>query len=237
MDYLLELRKRLLFCLLITLMVFTVLCFFANSLYQLLAHPLIQQLPDPHLIATKIAATFLVPMKFVFILSLFILMPLFFFQLWSFISPALYKRERKNIWWLLVPSVFLFYVGVLFGYFVVLPVVFRFFVHTTPANVALLPDIGQYLDFSMQTLFAFGLAFQVPVIVLILVFFNIYSWAELKLARRYVIVMAFVLGMVFSPPDIFSQTLLAIPMWLLYEVGLLLAKFMQNSKKIQSRPE
>jgi sec-independent protein translocase protein TatC len=223
MEYFLELRRRLILCFVATGLIFAVLCFFANPLYQLLTRPLLLQLPTHHLIATKIAATFFVPMKFTLIVSFFLLIPYFFYHLWSFVSPALYIEERKTVWYLLFPTVLLFYLGVLFAYFLVLPTIFKFFVQTTPRNVALLPDIGQYLDFAMQLLLAFGLAFEVPVIVVVLVRFNLYTLAQLKAARRYVIVLAFVVAMILTPPDIFSQFLLAIPLCLLYELGLVIA--------------
>ncbi|MBA2653694.1 MAG: twin-arginine translocase subunit TatC [Gammaproteobacteria bacterium] len=239
MDYLLELRRRLLYCLGFTAVVFCILSFYANPLYELLTKPLLHQLPATHLIATQISAPFLVPMKFAFIISLMLLMPLFFYHLWSFVAPALYVHERKKIWVLLLPSVVLFYIGFFFAYFVVLPIIFRFFVETTPAHVELLPDISLYLGFAMQILFAFGLIFEVPIVVLLLIHFKISSLEELKKARRYVIVLSFVVGMVLTPPDVLSQTLLAVPMWLLYELGLVLAKIFLGAKDatIVSKPE
>lgn len=228
MEYLFELRKRLLYCLLWTSLLFSLLCFVANPLYQLLTIPLVKQFPGTHLIATQITAPFLVPIKFVFILSIFLLIPLFFYHLWAFISPALYPHEKRTIWILIMPSVVLFYSGMFFAYFVILPTVFRFFVNTTPSIVELLPDIGQYLDFSLHILFAFGLAFEVPIVVLVLVLFDVVSIQQLKAVRRYVIVLAFVIGMLVTPPDVLSQILLAIPMWLLYELGLVLAVFLQQ---------
>lgn len=223
MDYLRELRRRLLYCLGFTFIIFAVLCWFANPLYQLLTEPLLSQLPSKSLIATKIPTTFLVPIKFTFLISLFLTIPIFFYQLWAFTSPALYLKEKKAIWILLFPTVVLFYAGVLFAYFLVLPAILHFFVKTTPAQVALLPDIAQYLDFALQILFSFGLAFEVPVVVVTLVALDICTVAELKAARRYVIVLSFIVAMFLSPPDIFSQTLLAIPLWFLYELGLISA--------------
>lgn len=223
MDYLKELRSRLLYCFSYSMILFVILCFFANQLYNLLTKPLLLYLPAKNLIATKISATFLVPMKFTFIVSLFLLIPYFFYHVWSFISPALYLKEKKTMWLLLFPTIILFYLGVVFAYYLVLPVVFHFFIQTTPAQVTLMPDISQYLDFSLRILFAFGLAFEVPVIVFVLVLFNICSVAKLKSIRRYIIVLSFVIAMILSPPDVFSQTLLAIPLWLLYELGIFLA--------------
>jgi sec-independent protein translocase protein TatC len=227
MEYFIELRRRLLYCFIFTLLVFGILCFFANPLYQLLTRPLLLQLPSQNLIATKITATFLVPVKFSFIVSIFLLIPFFFYHLWWFVSPALYNFEKKTMWALLFPTVILFYLGVLFAYFLVLPLLFRFFVTATPAHVELLPDIGQYLEFALQLLFAFGLAFEVPVVVLVLVNFKIVTLSQLKASRRYVIVMAFIVGMLLTPPDVLSQTMLAIPLWLLFELGLLWAKLLK----------
>lgn len=229
MDYLIELRKRLLLCILFTALVFFVLCFFANPLYQLLTHPLLLSLPSKHLISTKITATFLVPMKFTFIISLFLLIPFFFYHVWAFVSPALYIKEKKTVWFLLFPTLILFYFGILFAYFVVLPVIFHFFVDTTPAGVSLLPDISQYLEFALQILFAFGIGFEVPIVVFVLVNFEIVSLEKLRAARRYVIVLAFIVAMLLTPPDVFSQFLLAIPLWLLYELGLWFSGFVIKS--------
>lgn len=226
MEYLLELRKRLLWCFSITAITFCILCFFANPLYQLLAKPLISQFAFKQaLIATKIASTFLVPMKFVLILSLFLLSPYFLYHLWAFIAPALYPHERRMTWILLFPSVFLFYVGVCFSYVVVLPILFHFFIKMTPPSVELRPDIGQYLDFTLQMLMAFGLSFEVPIIVLVLVRCHIFSREQLRSARPYIIIGAFVVGMLLTPPDVISQTMLAVPLWLLYELGLWLARW------------
>ncbi len=223
MEYLLELRKRLLACTLVTLFFFIPLCFFANPLYQGLSQPLLSQLPASHLISTSITAPLLVPIKFVFLVSLFLLIPFFCYHFWQFVSPALYSKEKKITWVLMLPSVILFYLGTLFAYFVVLPIVFKFFIHTTPAGVTLLPEIGQYLNFALQILFAFGLAFEVPILVWVLVHCHLATIKQLRGARRYVIVGAFVAGMLFTPPDILSQFLLAVPLWLLFEVGLLFA--------------
>ncbi len=226
MNYLMELRLRLIYCISFTAVVFAILCCFANQLYSLLTKPLLLYLPAQQLIATKITATFLVPMKFTLILTLFLLIPYFFFHIWSFVSPALYKNEKNAIWLLLFPTVILFYIGVLFAYFLVLPLIFHFFIHTAPSEVTLLPDIGQYLDFALQMLFAFGLCFEVPVIVVVLVKFNLCSLQRLRAARRYVIVLAFVVAMLLSPPDVLSQIFLAIPLCLLYELGLFCAGVM-----------
>lgn len=226
MEYLIELRKRLLLCITVTLLFFGFLCFFANPLYQIIAQPLLMQMANGHLIATKITSTFLVPIKFVFILSIFLSIPYLLYHAWAFIAPALYAKEKKILWVLLLPSIGLFYLGTVFAYYVVLPIIFRFFVNTTPASVELRPDISQYLDFVLQLLLAFGLTFEVPVVVLVLAYFHVVTLSQLRAGRPYVIVIAFVLGMLLTPPDVISQTLLAIPLWLLYELGLLLAQLL-----------
>jgi sec-independent protein translocase protein TatC len=240
MQYLLELRRRLLYCLVSTLFLFAILCFFANPLYQALAKPLLGKLPASHLIATKISAPFTVPIKFALIMSLFLLIPLFFYHCWAFIAPALYTSEKKLLWLLLVPSVLLFYSGMLFAYFVVLPIVFDFFINTIPVHVELLPDISDYLTFVLQMLFAFGFAFEVPIIVLVIVNCSLVSLTQLKSARRYVIVSAFTFAMLVTPADVLSQILLAIPLWLLYELGLCLIILLPRVKDgllIPTKPE
>lgn len=234
MEYFLELRRRLLYCFTITIILFGVLCFFANPLYESLAKPLVVQLPSTHLIATQITAPFLVPIKFVLILSIFLLIPLFFYHIWSFVAPALYSQERKKIWALIMPSVILFYLGVLFAYFLILPLILRFFIKAVPAHIELLPDMGQYLDFALQMLLAFGLVFEVPIIVLVIVYFNFVTLEQLKASRRYVIVLAFVIAMLLTPPDVLSQVLLAIPIWLLFELGLFLGKIAKKSTLMNS---
>jgi sec-independent protein translocase protein TatC len=227
-NYLLELRKRILLSLLVTILVFFILCWYANPIYHLLAMPLLRQLPvGQGLIATNITSTFFVPFKFVFIVSLLLAAPYFLYHLWCFISPALYTREKKMIWVLLMPSIILFYLGILFTYTLILPLIFNFFVHTTPANVELRPDIGQYLEFTLQLFFVFGLAFQVPVLVLVLLYCNMVSLQQLRDIRPYVIVADFVVGMILTP-DVVSQILLAISLWMLYELGLLLGRFLKS---------
>jgi sec-independent protein translocase protein TatC len=225
-NYLLELRKRILLCLGVTVVMFFILCWYANPIYHLLAMPLLRQLPvGQGLIATNITSTFFVPFKFVFIVSLLLAAPYFLYHLWCFVSPALYTRERKMIWVLLMPSIILFYLGILFTYSLILPLIFNFFVHTTPANVELRPDISQYLEFTLQLFFVFGLAFQVPVLVLVLVYCNMVSLQQLRDFRPYVIVADFVAGMILTP-DVISQLLLAISLWMLYELGLLLGRLL-----------
>lgn len=229
MEYLLELRTRLIYCFAITLFVFVTLSFFANPLYQMLAKPLLRQLSSQQLIATKLPATFLAPLKLTFMTSLCILVPFFSYHVWSFISPALYSFEKKTVWMLLFPTVLFFYTGVIFAYFVVLPLCFHFFIQATPSFIQLLPDVSAYLEFVLQLLFAFGISFEVPIIIVVLVKFKFFTLLQLQAARRYVIVMAFFMGMLLTPPDVFSQTLLAIPLWLLYELGLIFCRLIDDT--------
>ncbi len=224
-NHWLELRRRLIYSLLFFASVFVVLFCFAKHLYYWLALPLLHQLPSgSHLIATGIASTFLVPIKFVFVLSVFICVPVFLYHLWAFITPALYQRERKIFFPLLFVSIGLFYLGVAFAFFIAMPILFHFFTQVAPPpQVKVMPDIYQHLDFTLKILMAFGMAFEVPVVVVMLIRLGIVSHASLAAKRPYIIVAAFIIGMLLTPPDVVSQIMLAIPIWLLYEVGLLVA--------------
>ncbi len=220
LPYLLELRKRLLYSVVVLTLVFLAFSYYANDLYYWLAVPLLKELPTNGFIATQVTSTFLVPFKFAMILSVFICVPYLLFNFWCFIAPALYQKERRTVWILMVASSFLFYLGVAFSYFVVLPLMFRFFVSVTPLGVELRPDMGHYLDFVVRLLFAFGVSFEVPIFTWLLVKTGITTRQKLVEYRPYVIIGAFVLGMLLTPPDVISQTLLAIPIWLLFEIGL-----------------
>lgn len=225
MSHLIELRQRVLRSLLIFICIFAVLLVFAKQLYALLAVPLLIHLTgDQHLIATSVAAPFVVPMKFALIVAVFVSLPVFLYQIWAFVAPALYPHERRMLWTMLLLSVVLFYLGVMFAYSVVFPLMFRFFARMLPAGVVLMPDISQYLGFSTQLFFAFGVCFEVPVIIWLLVSSGLVSRDTLQAKRPYIIVLAFTLGMLLTPPDVLSQVLLAVPMWLLYELGLFLTK-------------
>jgi len=230
--YLTEFRARFLKALSAFLLVFLGLYFFADRLYQFLARPMLDSLPDSsYLIATEIAAPFFIPLKFAGYLALFLTMPYVLYQTWGFISPALYRQERRWLWWVLIFSSSLFYAGILFAYAVVFPLMFKFFILIAPKGVAVMPDMGSYLDFSLRLFLAFGLAFQVPVLTLLSVKFNWLTVKQLEAKRRYVIVLAFILGMLLTPPDVLSQVLLALPIWGLFEVGLLVAKFILKPEK------
>lgn len=223
-GHLLELRRRLLRSLLLILVITLALLPFANTLYNWLAAPLTQWLPaGSQIIATTVTAPFMVPLKLAFVTALFIAMPFLLWQIWAFIAPGLYRHEKRFALPLLAASVFLFYAGAAFAYGFICPMVFGFFVQAAPDSVAVMTDMSQHLDFTLTMFLAFGLAFQVPVVTLLLVRAGLVSVATLREKRPMVIIGCFVVGMFLTPPDVFSQTLLAVPMWLLYEVGLWLA--------------
>lgn len=229
MAHLLELRSRLLRIAAGVLLIFLPLMPFANRIYAVLALPLIERMPQgTTMIATEVAAPFLVPFKFTLVLALFIVMPYILHQAWRFIAPGLYRNERRLALPLLVLSALLFYGGALFAYFVVFPLVFGFFIAIAPEGVAVMTDIGSYLSFVLTIFFAFGLAFQVPVATVLLVWTGATTPRGLAAKRPYVIVGAFVVGMVLTPPDVISQTLLAIPVWFLFELGLILSRFYER---------
>ena len=229
--YIGELRQRLLRSFMAVFALFIVLCFFSNNLYQLLALPLIERLPQgSHLIATNITAPFLIPLKFAFVVSLVIAIPYLLHQLWSFIAPALYPRERRILWPTLFSSILLFYVGMLFAYFIVFPLVFGFFIQAAPSDVVVMPDISQYLSFCLKLFLGFGIAFEVPILTILLIGSGTMTAEKLIRGRPYVIVLAFIVGMLLTPPDVISQVLLALPMWLLYEVGILIGKRIYGSE-------
>ena len=237
-SHLLELRTRILHGLLCVLSVFLVLTFFAGDLYSLIAKPLLIRLgPDNSMIATQVASTFITPIKLVFYLSVFISMPYLLYQAWAFIAPGLYKNERRFALPLLVISVILFYTGIAFAFFVIFPIVFGFFTSIAPEGVKMMTDISNYLDFIMKLFLAFGLAFEVPVITVLLTYTGLVPVKTLKHYRPYIIVGAFTIGMLLTPPDVLSQTLLALPMWLLFELGLWLSNFLPARGKPESVSE
>jgi len=224
-EHLVELRDRLLRVVLAVLCFLVVLFPFANDLYAILAEPLLRHLPEgTSMIATQVASPFLTPFKLSIVLSIFLAMPVVLYQVWSFVAPGLYKHERRLILPLLVTSSILFYLGMAFAYFVVFPLMFAFFQAVAPEGVAIMTDITAYLDFVLKLFFAFGIAFEVPIATILLVWTGFTTPAALAAKRPYIIVGAFVLGMMLTPPDIISQTLLALPMWLLFEVGVIFSK-------------
>ena len=224
-SHLLELRDRLLRMVLAVLVVFIVLFPFANDIYTYLAKPLLRSLPSGEgMIAVGIIDPFLIPLKLAFAVALFIVMPYILFELWRFVAPGLYRHERRLALPIVTSSVILFYAGVLFAYFVVFPLVFEFLANTAPKGVDVKPDIGYYLSFAITIFFAFGLAFEIPIATFVLVLMGVTTPDRLVRKRPYIIVGAFVIGMLLTPPDAISQTLLAIPMWMLFETGVLFSR-------------
>ncbi|MNO46495.1 Sec-independent protein translocase protein TatC [compost metagenome] len=221
-SHLTELRTRLLRCVAAVFLIFIGLFSFAQQIYTMVSAPLRASLPaGATMIATDVASPFLTPFKLTMMVSLFIAIPVILHQIWGFIAPGLYKHEKRIAVPLLVSSIFLFYAGMAFAYFLVFPLVFKFFALATPEGVSMMTDIANYLDFVMTLFFAFGVAFEIPVAVVLLVWIGVVDVKYLKKIRPYVIIGCFVVGMILTPPDIFSQTLLAVPMWLLFEIGIL----------------
>ncbi|HDL5698956.1 TPA: twin-arginine translocase subunit TatC [Mannheimia haemolytica] len=225
-THLIELRNRLLRSFICVLLVFCGLVYWANDIYTLLATPLTDNLPDgATMIATNVATPFFTPIKLTIVVSVFLSVPFILYQIWAFVAPALYKQEKRLVYPLLVSSTLLFYCGVAFAYYVVFPLVFGFLTSTAPEGVTMATDISSYLDFVLTIFMAFGICFEVPVAIILLCWAGVTTPEDLKAKRPYIIVAAFVIGMLLTPPDIFSQTLLAIPMCLLFEVGVLFARF------------
>lgn len=231
MSHLLELRSRLMKAVAAITVVFLALMPWMNGVFDYVSQPLRDALPEgSEMIVTDVAAPFLTPFKTVFFVALFIAMPVVLFQVWQFVAPGLYKREKRLAIPLMVSSVLLFYAGIAFAYFIVFRVMFRFFASVTPGGVAMTPDISAYLSFVLGLFLAFGVAFEVPIATVMLIWSGLVSVKSLKQARPYVFLGAFVVGMLLTPPDVFSQTLLAIPMYLLYEAGLVMARILLPEK-------
>lgn len=220
--HLVELRNRLLKSVLVILVLFVGLYAFANDLYLIVSEPLRSLLPaGSSLIATEVASPFMAPLKLTFFVAFLISVPYTLYQAWSFIAPALYKKEKKIAIPLLISSVFLFYTGVLFAYYAVLPLIFGFFTTIGPGEVTVMTDINNYLNFVLKLFFAFGVAFEIPIATYLLIKAGVTTVSSLSKKRPYIFLGCFVVGMLITPPDIFSQTLLAIPMWMLFELGLI----------------
>jgi len=225
-QHLLELRTRLLRSLASVLIIFIALFAFANDIYEFVAQPLQKFLPEnSNMIATDVASPFLTPFKLTLLVSLVLSVPYILFQVWAFVAPALYKNEKRVALPLFVFSVLLFYTGMAFAYYVVFPLAFQFFINTGPGSIVVMTDISSYLSFVIKIFFAFGIAFEVPVATVMLLAGGIISTENLAQKRPYVIVGCFILGMFLTPPDVISQVLLALPMWLLFECGLFFGKF------------
>ena len=229
LEHLVELRSRLMRACLAVLAVLICLLPFSRKLYQLLATPLLSQLPEGSgMIAIDVASPFLAPFKLTLLLALVIAIPAVLYQIWAFVAPALFRHEKRLAKPLLVSSVLLFYLGCAFAYFVVFPLVFGFMTRIAPEGVAMMTDISRYLDFVITLFLAFGITFEVPVATIILVATGLVSAERLVRARPYVIVGAFALGMLLTPPDVISQVLLAVPMWMLFEVGIWFARLAER---------
>ena len=235
-QHLLDLKTTLTRSILAVLVIFAFLFPFANEIYLYISEPLTRFLPDnTSMIATGVISPFLTPFKLSLVLAIYIAMPFLLFQLWRFIAPALYQHERQLVAPLLFFSSFLFYAGGAFAYYVVFPLVFGFMSTTAPDGVTIATDIALYLDFVIKMFFAFGVAFEVPIVTVLLILTGMASPEKLKHGRPYIIVGAFVIGMLLTPPDIISQTLLAIPMWLLYEVGVVVGAYVLKRRTIAAK--
>ncbi len=225
LTHLYELRSRLMWIVGSVFALLIVLFPFANTLYGWLAGPLMAHLPEAStMVAIEVASPFLTPFKLVFLVSLVLAVPIIFYHGWAFVAPGLYNSEKRLVFPILVSSSVLFYIGMAFAYFVVFPLMFGFFTKVAPEGVAVMTDIGRYLDFVMKIFIAFGLAFEVPVVTLVLVRMGVTTPEQMAAKRPYVVVAAFVVGMLLTPPDVISQVLLAIPVWLLFEMGLLFSR-------------
>jgi sec-independent protein translocase protein TatC len=230
-SHLIELRDVLLRTLIGFALVLLMLLPFANKIYSLLAAPLLAQLPSGgQMIATAVTTPFFVPMKVAMMAAFIVTLPHTMYQAWSFVAPGLYAHEKKIMVPMIVASCCLFLMGMAFAYFLVLPVIFEFIISAAPVGVAVMTDIANYLDFVIGLFFAFGLAFQVPIAVILVVYFGWFDVIQLKAMRAYVVVVAFILGAIFTPPDVVSQFMLALPICMLYELGILLAGFIAKAK-------
>ncbi|GIK87592.1 MAG: twin-arginine translocase subunit TatC [Burkholderiales bacterium] len=226
MSHLVELRDRLLRSIIAVVVVTLALVPWAKDTYAVLAQPLLAALPQgATMIATDVTGTFLVPLKVTLMAAFLVVLPYVLYQMWAFVAPGLYQHEKRLALPVIVSSVAFFFVGMAFAYFVVFPVAFHFFASYTPSGVQMMTDIEKYLSFVLTMFLAFGVTFETPVVVVVLVRLGIVPLEKLRAARPYVIVGAFVIGAIFTPPDVISQLLLAIPLWLLYETGLFLGRF------------
>ena len=234
-SHLMELRTRLIHAFGVLLLGFLPCAYYARELYSLLAQPLLEQLPQGgQMIATEIVTPFFVPMKVAMMAAVVITLPHTLYQVWAFVAPGLYSHEKRMVLPLVLASSFLFICGMAFAYFAALPLVFEFVTHFAPEGVAVMTDIGKYLDFVLTMFMAFGVTFEVPVLVVMLVRMGVISIAKLKDIRSYVLVGAFVVGAIFTPPDVVSQFMLAVPLYLLYELGILVAVFMGKPSSVKS---
>jgi sec-independent protein translocase protein TatC len=233
-SHLIELRDRLLKAVIAWIVLFVVLFPFASDLYALLAQPLLDKLPQGgQMIATEVVTPFFVPIKVAMMTAFLGALPVILYQVWAFIAPGLYSHERRLVIPLVGSSLVLFFCGMAFAYFLVFPVVFGFIIGIAPEGVAVMTDIGKYLDFVITMFLAFGITFEVPIVVIALAMTGMVEIAKFKEARPYVIVGAFVIGAIFTPPDVISQIMLAVPLWLLYELGILVAAWLIRNKPVE----
>ena len=231
MDHLVELRDRLLHMVLAILIVFVSLFAFSEDIFTIAAKPLLALMPEgTSMIATGVTSPFLVPFKLVLLLSVLLTIPYLLHQMWAFIAPGLYRHEKRMATPLLISSVILFYCGIAFAYFVIFPILFGFFIGIAPEGVAVMTDIGQYLDFIIAIFLAFGIAFEVPVATFLVIAAGVTTVDKLADKRPYIIIGAFFIGMLLTPPDVISQSLLAIPIWLLFELGLIASRLFLKDK-------
>lgn len=230
-EHLTELRDRLLRSLFVVLLVFLALYGFANEIYGFVSEPLRKFLPEgATMIATDVASPFLTPFKLTLVLAIFIAVPFLLYQLWAFIAPGMYRHEKRFAIPLLASSVLLFYLGIAFAYFIVFPLVFGFFTSIGPTEITVMTDINSYLNFILKLFFAFGIAFEIPIATVLLIWAGITTADALVAKRRVIIVGCFIIGMLLTPPDVISQALLAFPMWVLFEIGVLLGRWIQSER-------
>ena len=235
LGHLQELRSRILKSLIVILVCFLGLIYFSNDIYLLLSEPLLSFLPsNSSMIATEVASPFLTPLKLTFYVSLLVSMPYLLNQIWRFIAPGMYENEKTLSFLIMLSSLVLFYLGVLFTYFLVLPLVFGFFTGAAPEGALIMTDISRYLDFVLSMMFAFSFAFEIPIFIFLLIWSGISSSESLRSKRPYVIIGCFTVGMLITPPDVISQSLLAIPAWILFELGIVMAKILVEKKDQKS---
>ena len=228
-KHLFELRTTALRCIVCIVLITIILLPFANQIYNFIATPLIAKLPEgSSMIATEVASPFFAPFKLTLFCGIFFSIPYILYQTWSFIAPGLYINERKLILPLLISSSLLFYLGIFFAYYAVFPILFAFLTTTAPSNITIMTDINHYLDFILKLFFAFGISFEIPIATILLIKSNFITIEKLSSNRPYIILFAFFIGMLLTPPDVISQILLAIPIWILFEIGLVLSKYFKN---------
>jgi sec-independent protein translocase protein TatC len=237
-EHLIELRNRLLYCIGAVIVVFLGLVAFANDIYTFVAEPLIALLPEgTSMIATEVATPFLTPFKLTFFVAVVLALPYLLYQIWSFLAPGLYENEKSLVAPLIGTSVLLFYAGITFAYFIVFPLVFGFFTSVAPEGVTVMTDIASYLDFVIKLFLAFGIVFEIPVAIILLIRTGAVTPDSLAAKRAYVVVGCFILGMLLTPPDVISQVLLALPMWILYECGIIIGRRITPKKKPEDEDE